>query len=151
MDFKRVLVVAVAIAVGSVLISSSCDAFLGAGISLDKQFGHTIDFNLGKNIDIPGMGNVLAGMNVVVDWGVDYDLAALAGYPYGYGGVGSVTQGNLGYNLGVSIDAIQGAAFDGSGYGVPLAQQGITTTHLGESIAQQAQINDIQVASPFGV
>jgi hypothetical protein len=151
MDFKRVLVVAVALVVGLILVSSSCDAFLGAGISLDKTFGHTIDFNLGKNIAIPGMGNVLAGMNVVVDWGVDYDLNALAGYPYGYGGVGSVTQGNLGYNLGVSIDAIQGAALDGSGYGVPVAQQGITTTHLGENIAQQANINDIQVASPFGV
>jgi hypothetical protein len=86
---------------------------------------------------------------VNVDWGFDYGLAAMAGYPYGYGGIGSVTQGDLGYNLGVSVDSVQGAGFNGAAWGVPEAEQSITTTHFGQQIGERAVIDDVQVALPF--
>ncbi len=125
------------------------DAFIGAGISLNKQFGDTISFNLGKNIGIGDTAFGLAGLNLGVTWGVNYDLNALAGYPYGYGGLGSVTQGNLGYFLDLTVDAANGAGFNGAPWGVPLAEQGVTTTHYGQSVAEQAQINDVQVLLPY--
>ena len=146
----KALTCLVAMAIVLLMASTSCNAFIGAGINLDKQFGDTINFNFGKNIPIGNTAFGLAGLNLGVTWGVDYDLNALAGYPYGYGNVGSVTQGNLGYNLGITMDATQGAGFNGADWGVPLAQQGITTTHLAKQIAENAQINDVQVLSPWG-
>ena len=150
MDKTRALIFSVSIVAGLLFASTACNAFIGAGISLDKQFDHTINFDIGKDIPIGNSAFGLAGLDVTVNWGVDYDLNALAGYPYGNGGVGAVTQGDLGYNLGVSVDATQGAGFDGSAWGVPLAEQGITTTHFAQQIANQAQINDVQVALPWG-
>lgn len=146
----RALLIAASLIVCLSIASVPCGAmFLGTGITLDKHFGDTINFNLGKNIGLGNSAFGLAGLNVDVTWGVDYDLAAMAGYPYGYGGLGSVTQGDMGYNLGVTVDAVQGAGFDGSAWGIPQAQQGITTTHFENVVAENAQINDVQVAFPF--
>jgi hypothetical protein len=115
----------------------------------NKHIGDTINFNFGKTIGVGNSAFGIAGLNVAVNWGADYDLAAMAGYPYGYGGVGSVTQGDLGYNLGVTVDAVQGAGFNGAPWGVPVVEQDITTTHFGQAIAERAQISDTQVALPF--
>ncbi len=149
MDKTRALLFAVAIVVGLPIASTASSAFLGAGVNLNKQFGDSINFNLGKNIGVGNSAFGLAGLNIGVTWGVNYDLNALAGYPYGAGGVGAITQGDLGYNLGVTVDSMSGAGFNGAGWGVPLTQQGVTTTHFGQQVAKQAQINDAQVLLPF--
>jgi len=128
MDKLRVLFLTAAILITLSLASSGVTAFIGAGINLNKQFGNSIDFNLGKNVGVGNSAFGLAGMNIGVDWGVNYDLNALAGYPYGYGGVGSVTDGDLGYFINLNMDSVQGGGFNGAEWGVPLTQQGITTT-----------------------
>jgi hypothetical protein len=147
---RTIAIILLALAFVALPVASfACDAFIGAGISLNKQFGDTINFNLGKNI---GLGNTafgLAGLNLGVTWGVNYDLNALAGYPYGYGGLGSVTQGNLGYFIDMTVDATNGAGFNGAPWGLPLVEQGLTTTHYGQSVAEQALINDVQVLLPY--
>jgi hypothetical protein len=146
----RALPVAACLLVCLLLVSSPCSAiFLGTGIALDKHLGDTININFGKTIGLGDSAFALAGLDVGVTWGVDYNLAAMAGYPYGYGGVGAVTQGDLGYNLGMTIDSVQGTGFNGAEWGIPTAEQGITTTHFGQQIGEQAQINDVQVMLPF--
>jgi hypothetical protein len=146
----RALLLAASLIVCLSLASCPCGAiFLGTGIALDKHIGDTINFNFGKNINVGNSAFGLAGLNVNVDWGADYNLAAMAGYPYGYGGVGSVTQGDVGYNLGVTVDAVQGAGFNGVDWGIPTTEQSITTTHFGKAIAERALIDDVQVALPF--
>jgi hypothetical protein len=149
MDKSRAVILAISIVFGLFFASFASSAFIGAGISLDKQFGDTINFNLGGMVPIGDTAYGVAGLNVGVTWGVDYDLAALAGYPYGYGGVGSVTEGGLGYTLGVTVDAVNGGGFNGADWGVPLTEQGVTTTHLAQVIAESAQISDTQVVLPF--
>lgn len=136
----------------SCLCLASCPGgaiFLGTGMVFDKHFGDSINFNFGKNINVGDTVFGLAGLNVDVDWGFDYDLAAMAGYPYGYGGVGSVTQGDVGYDLGVTVDAVQGTGFNGAAWGVPTAEQAIQTTHFGQRIGERAVIDDTQIALPF--
>jgi hypothetical protein len=149
MDKGWTLLIAVAITALLLATVPASNAMIGAGISLNKQFGNSIDFNLGKNINLGNTAFGLAGMDIGVDWGVNYDLNALAGYPYGYGGIGSVTQGNLGYFINLNVDAQNGAGFNGAPWGVPSAQQAVQTTHFGKQIAQQANINDVQVLLPF--
>jgi hypothetical protein len=149
MDKSRAVLLAISIVIGLSFASFSCNAFIGAGIDLNKGFSHTINFNLGGAIPLGDSALAVAGLNVGVTYGVNYDLDALAGYPYGYGGVGSVTNGDVGYDLGITVDATNGGMFDGSSWGVPLAQQGITTTHLEKDIAENAQLSDTQVALPF--
>ncbi|AFD00180.1 hypothetical protein Mtc_1426 [Methanocella conradii HZ254] len=147
---RTIAIIFLALAVVALPTASfACDAFIGAGINLNKQFGDTINFNLGKNIGIGDTAFGLAGLNLGVTWGVNYDLNALAGYPYGYGGLGSVTQGDLGYFLDLTVDAANGAGFNGGSWGVPLFEQGVTTTHYGQRVAEQAQINDVQVLLPY--
>ena len=103
-----------------------------------------MDINLGKGI-LAGDSNAygLANMDIGVNWGVGYDLNTVAGYPYGYGGIGAVTTGDLGYNLGLSLDSTSGMGFDGSEWGIPLTQQGLTTTHLDKTWAKDMQINNV--------
>jgi hypothetical protein len=149
MDKVGALLFAIAIVATLLAASTSCGAFIGAGINLNKQFGDSINFNLGKAVNVGNSAFGLAGLNVDVNWGVNYDLAALAGYPYGYGGLGSVTQGDLGYFVDVNVDSLSGAGFNGAPWGVPTGQQEIQTTHFGNQIAEQAQINDVQVLLPF--
>lgn len=118
--------------------------FIGTSVPLSNSLGGTIDINLGKGIlagDSSAYG--LANMDLGVTWGANYNLDTTAGYPYGYGGVGAVTTGELGYNLGLSMDSVSGSSFDGSTWGVPLTQQGLTTTHLDKSWATNEEINNI--------
>lgn len=150
MDKLGTLVLSVSVVAGLLMASTTAGAFIGAGINLDKQFGNTIDFNLGGGIPVGNTAFGLAGMNIGVTWGVNYDLNALAGYPYGAGGVGSVTNGDLGYNLGITVDATQGAGFNGADFGIPLDEQGVTTTHMAKEISQEAQLSNTQVAFPYG-
>ena len=149
MDKSRIVLLAISIVIGLSFASFSSNAFIGAGINLDKGFSHTINFDVGGSIPFGNTALEVAGLNVGVTYGVNYDLDALAGYPYGYGGVGSVTNGDLGYNLGVTVDAVNGGTFDGAGLGVPLNQQALTTTHMAKDIAQEAHLSDTQVALPF--
>ncbi len=88
-------------------------------------------------------------MDLGVTWGVDYDLSSLAGYPYGYGGVGAVTDANIGYSLGVSLDETHGAGFDGSSFGIPLTEGSLTSTKYNNFVAANNHLQDTQVALPF--
>lgn len=124
--------------------------FIGTGVTFDKHFGDTINVNVGTGVSaLDNTAFGLAGMNVGVTWGVDCDLGVLAGYPYGYGGVGAVSTGGLGYSLGMSMDEAHGAGFDGSGFGIPLAEQGITTTHFNQLWANNLQLDNSQAVLPF--
>jgi hypothetical protein len=111
-------------------------AFIGAGINLNKHLGDTIDFNLNPTlVQAAGVAYGLADMDLGVTWGVDYDLSTLAGYPYGYGGVGAVTDANIGYSLGVSLDETHGAGFDGSSFGIPLTDVSTSSTTYNNFVA----------------
>ena len=133
--FRALLLAASLITTLSLATVPGVAQFFNPGVLLNNHIGNTIDFNLGKNI---GIGNTvfgLAGLDVKVTWGADYDLGSAAT------GVGSVTQGGLGYNLGVTVDAVQGNGFNGAPWGIPEAQQAITATHMEKDIAENAQIN----------
>ncbi len=84
-----------------------------------------------------------------MSWGVGVDLATMAGYPYGYGGIGVVSEGDVGYGLGLTMDSTSGAGFNGAGFGVPLAEQGITTTHFAQMWGDQAHLDNSQAMLPF--
>jgi len=140
-----ILLLAVALAASAM----PAGAFVGAGISLNKQLGDTINFNVGKKVAAAGTALGLADMDLGVTWGVNYDLDSMAGYPYGYGGIGAVTAGDVGYTLGLSMDETHGAAFDGASYGVPLAQQSLTNTRFNNLIASNNHFENTQVALPF--
>jgi hypothetical protein len=125
-------------------------AFIGAGINLNKHLGSSIDFNLNPTlVQAAGVAQGLAALDLGVAWGVDYDLTSLAGYPYGYGGVGAITDANIGYSLGVSLDEVHGTAFDGAGFGIPLAEQSLSRTKFNNVIASNNHISDAQVALPW--
>lgn len=148
MDKLGILILSASVVAGLLVASTAAGAFIGAGINLDKQFGNSIDFNLGGGIPIGNSAFGLAGLNVDVTWGANYDLDALAGYPYDYGGLGAVTDGDLGYNLGITVDATQGAGFNGADWGIPLDEQGVTTTQMSKDISQEAQLSNTQVVLP---
>jgi hypothetical protein len=125
-------------------------ALIGAGINLNKHLGDTIDFNLSPTlVQAAGAAYGLVDMDLGVTWGVDYDLSSLAGYPYGYGGVGAVTDANIGYSLGVSLDETHGAGFDGSSFGIPLTEGSMSSTKYNNFIAANNHLQDTQVALPF--
>jgi hypothetical protein len=125
-------------------------ALIGAGINLNKHLGDTIDFNLNPTlVQAAGAAYGLADMDLGVTWGVDYDLSTLAGYPYGYGGVGAVTDANIGYSLGVSLDETHGAGFDGSSFGIPLTEGSTSSTTYNNFVAANNHLQDTQVALPF--
>jgi hypothetical protein len=155
MDTRRavimlLVVVATAIMVTSAGFATPGVAFIGAGINLDKHLGSTIDFNLNPTlVEAAGVAQGLAAMDLGVTWGVDYDLSTLAGYPYGYGGVGAITDANIGYTLGLSVDETHGTAFDGAGFGIPLAEQSLSHTQFNNLIAANNHISDAQVALPW--
>lgn len=149
MDMKRVGSVSLALIIGVVLLAAPAHAFVGAGVTLGKSLGDTIVFDLGTGANALGAGFGLADMNLAVDWGVDYNIASLAGYPYGFGGIGAVTAADVGYNVGLTMDEAHGAGFDGASFGVPLAEQSLTKTHFGQSFANRNQILDTKVMLPF--
>jgi len=125
------------------------EAFIGTGININKHLGDTINFNTGKEVQAAGTALGLAGMDTGVTWGADVDLNTLAGYPYGFGGIGAVTSGDVGYNLGLSMDEAHGTAFDGSTFGIPLAQQSLTKTKFDNSIANRNHIDTAAAMLPF--
>jgi len=149
MKRTRVLAYLTAFIIVLCLASSTGVCFIGVSVPLNLKLGNTINVDAGKNI---GVGNTAFGvgdMDVGVTWGVDCDLGTAAGYPYGYGGIGAVTQGGLGYNLGLSIDSTSGGGFNGAGYGIPEAEQGITTTHYGQEWSNEAALDSTQAVLPF--
>jgi hypothetical protein len=149
MDMKRVGSVSLAFIIGVLLIAAPAHAFVGAGITLGKALGDTIVFDLGTGVNALGTGFGLADMNIAVDWGIDYNIASMAGYPYGFGGIGAVTAADVGYNVGLTVDEAYGAGFNGANFGVPLAEQTLSTTHFGQSFANRNKILDTKVMLPF--
>ena len=149
MDISKILIMALAI-VAVIFTSTSADAFIGAGISLDKHLGDTITFDLNPTlVEAAGAAYGLADLDLGISWGVDYDVSTLAGYPYGYGGVGAITDANIGYSLGLSLDETHGAGFDGSEFGIPLTEGSLSTTKYNNFIARNEHLQDVQVALPF--
>jgi hypothetical protein len=146
---RRGLVLALAmVALASSMMPAS--AFVGAGISLNKHLGDTIEFNLNPlAIQAAGAAYGLADMDLGVTWGIDYDLSSLAGYPYGYGGIGAVTDASIGYSLGISLDETYGAGFDGSSFGIPLTEGSLSSTRYNNFVAADYHLQDTQVALPF--
>ncbi len=149
MDTRKALILMLAIStMASIVMPVS--AFIGAGIDLNKHLGDTVEFNLNPTlVEAAGLAQGLAYMDLGVTWGVDYDLSSLAGYPYGYGGVGAVTDANIGYTLGLSVDEAHGTAFDGAGFGIPLAEQSLTQTKFDNIVTANDHITDAQIALPF--
>lgn len=146
---RRIIVLALAI-MSVALYVTPAGAFIGAGINLDKHLGDTINFKLDPTlVQAAGIASGQAAMNLGVTWGVDYDINSLAGYPYGYGGVGAVTDANVGYNLGLSLDETHGTGFDGSAFGIPLQEGGLTTTKYDNSIANNQHLQSVQAALLF--
>jgi hypothetical protein len=125
------------------------NGFIGTGINLNKHLGDTVIFDFGERVAAAGTAYGLADMNLGVTYGVDYDLSTLAGYPFGYGGVGALTDANIGYSLGVSMDEAHGAAFDGAAFGVPVAEGTVSRTRFNNFIANNNHIQNAQIALPF--
>lgn len=149
MDTRRAVIMLLAV-VATALMVMPAGAFIGAGINMNKHLGSTIDFNLNPTlVEAAGIAQGMAAMDLGVSWGVDYDLTSLAGYPYGYGGVGAITDANIGYTLGLSVDEAHGTAFDGAGFGIPLAEQSLSRTKFNNVIAANNHISDAQVALPW--
>ncbi|MGA9139897.1 MAG: hypothetical protein WBZ29_06710 [Methanocella sp.] len=149
MDISKILILALATAAVA-LFMTPAGAFIGVGVNLDKHLGDTINFDLNPTlVQAAGAAYGLADMDLGVIWGVDYDLSTMAGYPYGYGGVGAVTDGNIGYSLGLSMDETHAAGFDGSAFGIPLTEGSQSTTSYNNLIARNDHLSDVQVALPF--
>jgi len=150
MDMQRTLCLAMAIVVASVGFIAPAGALIGAGVDLNKHLGHTVNFNLDPIAQVPGVAYGLDDMNIGVTWGVNYDLDALAGYPYcGMGAVGSTTAGNVGYTLGLSMDETKGAGFDGSAFGLPLTEGTLSKTKYNNVIAANQDLQSAQAALVF--
>ena len=148
MTIKSSIILALAIAMLASLVMPA-GAFIGAGINLNKHLGDTINFDLSPAVQAAGTAYGLENLDLGVAWGVDYDLNSMAGYPYGYGGVGAVTDANIGYSLGLSMDETHGAGFDGSAFGVPLQQGSLTTTKYNNFIAANDHLQSTQAALLF--
>ena len=148
MDIRSIMIQTLAIALLASLVMPA-GAFIGAGINLNKHLGDTINFDLNPAVQAAGTAYGLENLDMGVTWGVDYDLSSMAGYPYGYGGVGAVTDANIGYSLGLSMDETHGAGFDGSNFGVPLQEGGLTTTKYNNFIAAKDHLQSTQAALLF--
>ncbi|OPY30153.1 MAG: hypothetical protein A4E28_00398 [Methanocella sp. PtaU1.Bin125] len=148
MDLRKAPVLVLVVAIAASFVTPA-GAFIGTAMTLDKHLGDTITFNIGKQVQAAGAAFGLEQMDLGVTWGVDYDLSTIAGYPYGYGGVGALTDANIGYSLGVSMDEAHAAAFDGSPFGVPLATGDMSRTTFNNFIAKNDHISSAQVALPF--
>jgi hypothetical protein len=150
MDRTRVLAFTAVVLFVLCLAAPAGAKFIGTGVTFDKHFGDTINVNVGTGVSaLDNTAFGLADMDLGITWGLDLDLGTMAGYPYGYGGIGAVSTGGLGYSLGMSMDETHGAGFDGSGYGIPLAEQGVTTTHFGQLWSNNLQLDNSQAVLPF--
>ncbi len=125
--------------------------FIGTAVGFDKDISGGIDVNVGK---IAGLENTAFGgaaLDVGVSWDVPINLGVMAGYPYGYGGLGVVTQGTTGYALGLSMDGVSTSGFNGADWGIPLQEQGTTTTHFAKLWAGETNLDNTQALLPsFG-
>ncbi|HTY91315.1 MAG TPA: hypothetical protein VMC84_09080 [Methanocella sp.] len=149
MDRRRALALIVAMIIAAFIAAPAYASFLGTGVTFDKDFSNSVNVNVGK---IAGLGDTAFGgadMNVGVSWDIPVDLTVVAGYPYGYGGVGVVTTGTTGYALGLTMDEAHGAGFNGADFGIPLSEQGITKTHFSKLWAAQNQIDNTQAFLPY--
>jgi hypothetical protein len=150
MDRTRVVAYTAAVLFVLCLAAPACAEFIGTGVAFDKHFGDTINVNVGTGVSaLDNTAFGLADMNIGVTWGLDLGLGTMAGYPYGYGGVGAVSTGGLGYSLGMTMDETHGAGFDGAGFGLPFAEQGVTTTHFDQLWGNTLQLDNSQAVLPF--
>ncbi len=149
MDRTRVLAYTAAILFVLCLAAPAGAKFLGTGVTFDKHFGDTIGVNINKNLALGDSAFGLAGMDVGVTWGMDLDLATMAGYPYGYGGLGVVSEGDVGYGLGLTMDSTSGAGFNGADFGLPMGDQAITTTHYAQLWGNQEHLSNANAILPF--
>ncbi len=149
MDRTRVLAYTAAVLFVLCLAAPAGAKFIGTGVTFDKHFGDTINVNIDRTVGLSDTAFGLAGMDIGVTWGLDMDLATMAGYPYGFGGVGTVTEGDMGFGLGLTMDSTSGAGFNGEDFGIPLAEQGITTTHFAQLWGNQNHIEDAHAILPF--
>ncbi len=148
MDKTRVLAIIAAV-LFVLCVASPAYAFIGTGVTFDKHFGNTIDVNVDKSLALANTAFGVGDMDVGVTWGVDCDLGTMAGYPYGYGGIGAVSQGGMSYGLGLNMDSTSGGGFNGAGYGIPTAQQAVTTTHYSQLWGNQLALDNTQAVMPF--
>ena len=149
MDLIKIAILGLDI-VAAASFAMPAGAFIGAGINLNKQLGNTIHFTLNPVVaQAAGLASGNAAMDLGVTYGVNYDINALAGYPYGYGGVGAVTDADIGYDLGLSLDETHGAGFDGSAFGIPLEEGTQTATKYDNLISAEEHLQDVQAALVF--
>ena len=149
MDMRRALILLTAV-IAIALFIMPAGAFIGAGINLNKQLGKTVAFKLSPVLaQAAGVAAATAGMDLGVTWGANYDINALAGYPFGYGGVGAITDADVGYNVGLSMDEGHAAAFNGAPFGVPLGSQTASQTVYNNAIAANEHFANEQVALPW--
>ncbi len=149
MDRTRVLAYIAAILFVLCLAAPASARFIGTGVTFDKHFGDTINVNIDEVAGLSDTAFGLAGMDIGVTWGVDCDLATMAGYPYGLGGIGVVSEGDMGYGLGLTMDTTTGGGFNGADFGIPLAEQAVTTTHFSQLWGSQNHLSDAQAILPF--
>jgi hypothetical protein len=150
MDMARLLAFTAALLFMACLAMPAGARFIGTSVVFDRHFGDTIDINV--NPVVAGLSDTafgMAGMNLGVTWGVDVDLGTMAGYPYCYGGLGAVTAGGVGCSVGLSMDEVHGAGFDGAEFGIPLAGQSLTSTHFDQAWSAQNQLNNANAILPF--
>ena len=151
MDKRRALVLLMAVIALAIAVGPA-SAFIGAGINLNKHIGNTVNFNLNPTlVQAAGLAQGLEAINLGVTYGVNYDINSLAGYPFGYGGVGAITDANVGYGVGVSMNELHGAAFDGSSFGIPEASQTLTATKYDNFIGAQEHLANEQYVLPWAV
>ncbi|BAI61768.1 hypothetical protein MCP_1696 [Methanocella paludicola SANAE] len=149
MEKRRVLaLIAAALFIFFTVAPAGAD-FIGTGVTFAKDFSDSINVNVAKIAGLDDTAFAGVGTSIGVSWDVPVNINVLAGYPYGYGGVGVVTTGNTGYALGLNMDMVQTSGFDGSDFGIPLAQQGTTSTHFGKLWAAENQIDNTQAFLPF--
>ena len=155
MEMRRAMILLVAVVAAATLVAlagfaTPGVAFIGAGINLNKQLGNTVHFNLNPTlVQAAGIAQGAAAMDLGVTYGVNYDINALAGYPFGGGGVGSITDANVGWGVGLSMDEAHGTAFDGASFGIPLATEDLSHTTFNNFVGANEHFANEQVALPW--
>jgi len=149
MDRRRALALVSAIMIATFMVVPVSASFLGTSVNFNKDFASGVDVKVDKVAGLAGTAFGGADMDLGVNWNIPVDLTVTAGYPYGFGGIGVVTTGNMGYALGLSMDSTTGSGFDGSSFGIPQSEQAITTTHFDKLWAAQNSLDNTQAFLPF--
>lgn len=147
--YRRRALAIIAILITMILAAPAGARFIGTGITFDKDFSSGVNVDVSKVAGLENTAFAGADMSVGVNWDIPIDLTVVAGYPYGYGGVGVVTTGTAGYALGLTMDEAHGAGFNGADFGIPLSEQGVTQTHFSKLWAAQNEIDNTQAFLPF--